>query len=240
MARGPRPTDRGRRPDLPHAAGSPRRGPGTEVTEPETIVLRAVAVGLPSVIGRTRHGDVVSGIRKHAVSTDPIRVGSLNIEGDGQADLRVHGGPDKAVYCYPAEHLPFWKAEIGYDAEEAPFGENLSTLGITEECARIGDIWRWGSVTMQISQPRWPCYKLVIHSGHPDMITRFVAAGRSGWYLRVLEPGSAARAEPIVIDRRDPAGISVRTAFAAALGQLSPGDAASVFAHPALADAWKR
>ncbi len=205
-----------------------------------TISLRAVAVGLPSVIGQNRHGDVVSGIRKRFVSAEIVRVGTLNIEGDGQADLRNHGGPDKAVYCYPSEHLSFWKAELGYDAEEAPFGENLSTVGITEQEARIGDIWRWGSVALQISQPRWPCFKLVLHSGHADMIQRFVDSGRSGWYLRVLEPGTAKRTEPIIVGQRDPAGITVRMAFDAARGRLPADEVAAVMAHPALAAAWKR
>ena len=207
---------------------------------PRTIGVRAVAVGTPTVIGQNRKGDVISGIRKHLVTTGTNRVGRLNIEGDGQADLRNHGGVDKAVYCYPSEHLPFWKSELGYEMEEAPFGENLSTLGIIEEEARIGDIWRWGSVVLQISQPRWPCYKLALHSGHANMVKRFVDAGRSGWYLRVLEPGSAGRDEPIVLEARDPAAISVRMAFDAARGTLNDANIAEVNAHPALAKAWRR
>lgn len=205
-----------------------------------TIEVRAVAVGTPTVIGQDRRGDVVSGIRKRLVTVETIRVGPRNIEGDGQADLRNHGGIDKAVYCYPAEHRPYWQAELGYAADEAPFGENLSTSGITEEEARIGDIWRWGTVVMQISQPRWPCYKLVLHSGHADMIRRFVGSGRSGWYLRVLEPGIARRTEPIVLEARDPASISVRMAFDAARGKLGEADIEQVYAHPALAEAWRK
>lgn len=205
-----------------------------------TIEVRAVAMGTPTVIGQNRRGDIVSGIRKRIVTMESIRIGTLNIEGDGQADLRNHGGVDKAVYCYPAEHRPYWKAEIGYAADEAPFGENLSTFGITEAEARIGDVWRWGSVVLQISQPRWPCYKLVLHSGHADMIRRFVDSGRSGWYLRVLEPGVARRAEPITLEARDPSSISVRMAFDAARGHLDDADMAQVYAHPALADAWRR
>lgn len=207
---------------------------------PSTIAVRAVAVGTPTVIGQNRKGDVISGIRKRLVTTETVRVGRLNIEGDGQADLKNHGGVDKAVYCYPSEHLPFWKSELGYGAGEAPFGENLSTLNITEEDARIGDIWRWGSVVLQVSQPRWPCYKLVLHSGQRDMVKRFVDSGRSGWYLRVLEPGSAGRAEPIVLEARDPNAISVRMAFDAARGTLDAAAIAEINAHPALAEAWRR
>lgn len=212
----------------------------TDTAEPATIVVRAVAVGTPVVIGRNRRGEVISGIRKHVVDVETIRIGRLNIEGDGQADLKNHGGVDKAVYAYPAEHLPFWRESLGYAKDEAPFGENLSTLGITEDQARIGDIWRWDSVVLQVSQPRWPCYKLVLHSGHADMIGRFVDAARSGWYLRVLEPGTARRSEPVVLERRDPAGISVRMAFDAARGLLDPAATAEVNAHPALAEAWRR
>lgn len=205
-----------------------------------TIALRAVAVGEPVVIGTNRKGEVVSGIRKHEITGPEVHVGHLNIAGDRQADLRNHGGIDKAVYCYPSEHRPFWAAEIGYDATEAPFGENLSTAGITEDEACIGDIWRWGAATLQICQPRWPCYKLALHSGRVDMIKRFVASGRCGWYLRVLEAGMAPVAGPIVQKTRDPLGISVAMAFAAASGELGAEDVERVNAHPLLAEAWRR
>ena len=211
-----------------------------QATEAGTIELRAVAVGQPVVIGANRKGEVVSGIRKHEIAGPTVHVGLLNLAGDGQADLRNHGGVDKAVYCYPSEHRAFWATEIGYDATEAPFGENLSTFGITEDEARIGDIWQWGEATLQISQPRWPCYKLALHSGRVDMIKRFVAAGRCGWYLRVLEPGDAPVAGPITIARRDPEGITVVMAFAAASGELPPADRDRVNAHPLLAEAWRR
>ncbi len=210
------------------------------VTDQRTIAVRAVAVGRPSIIGQNRKGHVISGISKRVIATETVKVGPLNIEGDGQADLRNHGGVDKAVYCYPAEHLAFWKSELGYEAEEAPFGENLSTLGVIEEDARIGDVWRWGTAVLQISQPRWPCYKLALHSGHNDMVPRFVDSGRSGWYLRVLEPGTARRTAPIVLEARDPADISVRMAFDAARGTLDSAGIAEVNAHPALAEAWRR
>lgn len=211
--------------------------PATEIS---TIELRAVAVGVPTVIGTNRNGEVISGIRKHEIAGPEVHVRFLNIEGDRQADLRNHGGVDKAVYAYPAEHRPFWSAEIGYDAVEAPFGENLSTLGITEEDARIGDIWRWGTAELQISQPRWPCYKLALHSGRTDMVKRFVAAGRCGWYLRVLEEGVAPIAGPITVLSRDSLCISVAMAFGAARGELGSDDIERVNTHPALAEAWRR
>ncbi len=208
--------------------------------DPTKIELRAVAVGVPTVIGTNRNGEVTSGIRKREIPGSDVHVGFLNIEGDRQADLRNHGGADKAVYCYPFEHRAFWKADLGYDATEAPFGENLSIFGLTEDDARIGDLWRWGTATLQISQPRWPCYKLALHSGHVDMIKRFVASGRCGWYLRVLEEGTAPIAGPITVLTRDPLEVSVAMAFAAARGDVPPDALERVNDHPALAEAWRR
>lgn len=206
-----------------------------------TIGLRAVAVGMPAVLGTNRQGEVLSGIRKHVVSGNSIFVGRTDLAGDGQADLQAHGGVDKAVYCYPADHLEWWATEQGYAGiqGEAPFGENLSTTGIVETDVNIGDLWRWGDALLQVSQPRWPCFKLAMLSRRIDMVRRFVEAGRSGWYLRVLKEGTAPVAGPIELVERDPLGISVHLAFAV----KTNGDdaaAARVYAHPALAGAWKR
>ena len=205
----------------------------------DTIQLVSVAVGKPTVIGQNRHGDVISGIAKYEITGPQVMVTSTNIDGDGQADLVNHGGLDKAVYCYPREHRTFWRTDLGYDLEEAPFGENLSVLGIQEQEACIGDVWEWGGVRLQISQPRWPCYKLALHSGHLDMIKRFVASGRSGWYLRVLQAGEAPVGGTIEVVERDPARISIHDCYRAKLGELSPEELARVLGHPLLAAAWK-
>ncbi len=207
---------------------------------PRAITLVSVAVGIPSVIGANRQGDVTSGIDKREVVDPEVVVRRTNIDGDRQADLRVHGGPDKAIYCYPREHRQFWLDEIGYEQAEAPFGENLSTEGIDEETAQIGDVWRWGTALLQISQPRWPCHKLALHTGHPDMVKRFVAAGRTGWYLRVLEEGRAPTSGIIEIEKRDPLGVTVRTSFLVARGDVDPALFEVANTHPALAAAWRR
>ncbi len=207
---------------------------------PPSITLVSVAVGMPSVIGTNRRGEVTSGIAKRELTDPGVIVRRTNIDGDRQADLRVHGGPDKAIYCYPREHRRFWIDEIGYEQAEAPFGENLSTQGIDEDTAQIGDIWRWGTARLQISQPRWPCYKLALHSGRPDMVKRFVAAGRCGWYLRVLEEGLAPTSGTIEIVECDPLGVSVRTSFMAARGDINPALFEVANTHPALAVAWRR
>lgn len=207
---------------------------------PPTITLMSVAVGMPTVIGANRQGDVTSGIAKLETTAPEVAVRRTNIDGDRQADLRVHGGPDKAIYCYPREHRQFWLDEIGYERAQAPFGENLSTWGIDEDTAQIGDIWRWGTARLQISQPRWPCHKLALHTGRLDMVKRFVAAGRSGWYLRVLVEGVAQTSGEIELIERDPLGVSVRTSFLAARGDLDPARFEVANTHPALAAAWRR
>lgn len=208
-----------------------------------TITLRSVSVGQPAVLGERRGVQVSSGIRKIRVETPAVTVSPTNIEGDGQADLRAHGGPDKAIYCYPSEHLPFWNAALGdfIGDQYAPLGENLSLRGIDEETACIGDIWQWGNVTVQISQPRWPCYKLQMHTGAGDMINRFVKSGRSGWYLRVLNPGTASTSGTIEITYRDPEGITVGQAFDAARNPDIDSDLLRrINEHPALAGQWRR
>ena len=204
------------------------------------IELVALAVGRPSVLGISRQRRVISGIRKHHVEGAVVQVGWTNIDGDGQADLVNHGGVDKAVYCYPRQHRQHWREELGYERKAAPFGENLSVLGVDETTVCIGDTWRWGSVLLQVSQPRWPCYKLAMHTGHDDMVKRFVAWGRSGWYLRVLEEGAAPTTGAIAIESRDPAGITVDLAFRARRGSEEAETTARVMAHPSLAAAWRR
>ena len=128
---------------------------------PRTAEMRLVSVNvaLPKVIGTLRNGEeIVSGIAKRPVGGETLRLDPLNLEGDRQADLSVHGGPDKAVYAYPAEHLPVWNAELGTAFGLGTFGENLTTEGMLEDEVRIGDVWVWGDARLQIVQPRSPCY----------------------------------------------------------------------------------
>jgi MOSC domain-containing protein YiiM len=108
-------------------------------------------------------------------------VSALNLAGDGQADLSVHGGVDKAVYAYPSEHLDPWTQELAEELGEAPFGENLSTFGVLERDVRIGDLWQWGSAVLQVTQPRWPCFKLNLYRKRADIQARLRASGRTGW-----------------------------------------------------------
>ena len=122
----------------------------------------------------------------------PVMVERLGLAGDHQADLRVHGGPDKAVYCYPSEHYAKWSGERPSAAallEPGGFGENLTTRGLDEDLVCIGDVLRIGGVAAQVTQPRQPCFKLGLRFEDPQMLRDMLHSGRSGWYLRVLEPG---------------------------------------------------
>ncbi len=201
--------------------------------------LRAVYTGQPSVIGTHRGKPVVSGIAKQPVTSPTVHVGSINLAGDGQGDRVNHGGVDKAVYAYPAEHLAVWRTERGYDHGPAMFGENLSVVGVLEDEARIGDIWRWGEALLQISQPRWPCYKLALHRNDPMLPKRFLATDRSGWYLRVLAEGEASVDGDITLVERHPAGITVRDAFRAARKMVEIELFQRVRALDVLAPAWR-
>ena len=144
--------------------------------------------------------------------TETLWLSEVNLSGDGQADLSVHGGVDKAVYAYPSEHLRAWSEELHEDLGPAPFGENLSTMSVLEDQVNIGDVWLWGSARLQVSQPRWPCYKLALYRGRPDIQSRLRTSGRTGWYLRVLEVGEVPAAGPIQVEAEDPARVSVRDA----------------------------
>lgn len=119
------------------------------------IRLVSVNVGTPSVLGEVKGERIWSGIRKRPVAPDAVLwLSDVNLGGDGQADLSVRGGLDKAVHAYPSEHLAPWSAELGEDLGPAAFGENLSTSGVAERDVRIGDVWQWGTATLQATQPR--------------------------------------------------------------------------------------
>jgi MOSC domain-containing protein YiiM len=206
-----------------------------------TLTLVSVNVGKPHAIGQIHDEPVISGIAKTSIGDVPLAVTTTNLDGDGQADLRAHGGPDKAVYAYPSEHLPAWSAELGEDLGPGAFGENLTTAGLVEREVIIGDMWTWGTVVLQVCQPRYPCYKLGIHRGRPDMVARFLDSARSGWYLRVLQPGTASRTDPITVIDRVAGSVSVHTASRAILaGHATVAELESIIALPPLAESWRR
>ncbi len=149
----------------------------------------------------------VSGIDKRPAPA-PWRIGPLGLAGDAQADLKHHGGPEKALHHYPLDHYAFWEREIGPNAllrRPGAFGENLSTEGWTEANVCIGDTVRFGSALLQVSQGRQPCWKLNRRFSRKDMAALVQSSGRAGWYYRVLEPGVAEPGDPLrLVDRPRP------------------------------------
>ena len=165
---------------------------------------RAVAATLISLqVGLPRNvlqGDeqVSTGIFKTPVSSR-VMMRTLNLDGDRQADLSVHGGPNKAVYAYPSENYPFWKNELPDAALPwGAFGENLTTSGLQESDVCIGDRFTIGAAEVVVTQPRLPCFKLNLKFGRDDMVKRFLASRRTGFYLRVLREGEVGAGDQIV------------------------------------------
>jgi MOSC domain-containing protein YiiM len=168
----------------------------------------SVNVGLPRTItwqGRT----VETGIFKAPIR-GRVWVRTLNLDGDRQADLSVHGGPDKAIYVYPSEHYHYWRDEFpGMELPWGMFGENFTTEGLLEEAVNIGDRLRIGSAVVMVTQPRVPCYKLAAKFGRQDIVKRFLASGRSGFYLKVMQEGEVEAGAPIELINRDTHGVTV-------------------------------
>jgi MOSC domain-containing protein YiiM len=203
------------------------------------VRLLSVNVGLPAFLALHRGRPVRSGIAKGPVTTESIEVGVLNLAGDGQADLEVHGGEDKAVYAYPSEHIATWSAERGESLGPAAFGENLTVEGWLESDVCIGDRWAWGAAVLEVCQPRWPCYKLGLHRGDQGILARLRSTGRTGWYLRVLETGSAPVAGPITVALRHPAGVTVAEVHEARLHGTSPQRRDELIDLEPLAEEWR-
>ena len=162
-------------------------------------------VGLPRLVLRNDE-PVSTGIFKEPVA-GRVTLRTLNLDGDRQADLSVHGGPSKAVYVYPSEHYDFWKREFPeMDLPWGMFGENLTTTGLLETEINIGDTFRIGAAEVMVTEPRMPCSKLGIRFGRTDIIKRFLQSERSGFYLAVLkegEVGAGDEFEPLARDAHD-------------------------------------
>ena len=141
---------------------------------------------------------VTTAIWKDSVD-GPVAVAGVNLAGDDQADRRVHGGRDKAVYAYAAEDYAWWSQQLGHTVVAGTFGENLTTVGVDLRETGIGDRWRVGTVTLEVAQPRSPCFKLGIRMGDPAFPGLFEAAGRPGAYLRIVTEGVVTTGDPIVV-----------------------------------------
>jgi len=200
--------------------------------------ILSVNVSRPKIIALMNGEPVRSGIGKRPVGRDQVFVDNLNIDGDGQADLTVHGGPDKAVYAYPASHWPWWETEHHLPCSPGTFGENLTLESGDETEIRIGDRFRWGDVEMEVAQPRAPCFKFLIHTRREDAAQLMTVAGRCGFYLRVTKQGFAP-VENAFLERNYTSGAaSVREAFFAVLGKASIEDLQHVRQAQGLAESW--
>ena len=170
--------------------------------------LISIQVGRPRKV-RWRGRTVSTGIFKEPVA-GRIMLRRNNLEGDGQADLSVHGGWDKAVYAYPSEHYAYWRQQLpGMDLPYGSFGENFTSEGMDESSVHIGDRFRIGGALVEVTQPRMPCYKLAVRFRRPDMPKRFHASGRCGFYLAVLQEGEVGAGDTFERIERDDRELSV-------------------------------
>lgn len=174
----------------------------------QVMRILSVNVSLPRVV-EYRGKKVETGIFKEPVS-GRVMVRTLNLDGDRQADLRVHGGADKAVYAYTIENYEYWQRKLARDDfSYGQFGENLTVTGMTDDVVRIGDVYGVGGATVQVTQPRLPCYKLAIRMGMPTFPKLFLASRRTGFYLRVLEEGEVGAGDELRLLERDPEPLTV-------------------------------
>ncbi|MHC4217889.1 MAG: MOSC domain-containing protein [Planctomycetota bacterium] len=183
---------------------------------------------------------VLTGIFKEPVK-GVVAVRTLNLEGDQQADLSVHGGPDKAVYVYPAEHYDYWRQEYP-DLDMLPglFGENLTTEGLREDGIFIGDRFSVGTATLAITGPRVPCFKFAIRIGHTDIVRKLLVSGRCGFYCRVEEEGHLEAGDTIDEISRGPGRVSVADIFRLYATDKSDADLLRrAIVDPALGESWR-
>jgi MOSC domain-containing protein YiiM len=207
--------------------------------------LISVNVGLPRTLGNPAatepfEQEWTSAIYKDPVA-GPVYLSGTNLVGDKQADLKNHGGYDKAVNAYPLEHYAFWQAEL--DLTSIPhggFGENFTTRGLVEDAVFIGDIYQVGSALVQVSQPRQPCWKLARRWQIKDLAPRVIEAGRTGWYFRVLQEGTVEAGNPVQLVERQQSTWSITEANNVMYHRKLDHDAPRALANcPTLSMAWR-
>jgi MOSC domain-containing protein YiiM len=178
-------------------------------------LLLSVNVGRPAPLATGRR--VVSSAIVKTPVAGPVAVRGVNVDGDDQADRRVHGGPDQAVYAYAAESYAWWSEQLGRELGPGTFGDNLTVSGVEVDAAPLGTRWRIGTVLLEVTCPRVPCFKLAGRMGEPTFLKRFAQARRPGAYLRIVEEGELEAGDAIdVVDVPDH-GVTIATAFEALL-----------------------
>ena len=202
--------------------------------------LISVNVGLPREIF-WKDRVITTGIFKEPVPRR-VAVRKHNLDGDRQADLKVHGGPEKAVYAYPSEHYDFWRGELpGVDLPWGMFGENFTTEGLMEIEVNVGDRFRIGTTTLMVTQPRMPCFKLAAKFNRDDIIKRFLDSRRSGLYLAVIEEGEVGVGDVIERVHRDGNDISIADVVKFYTGGAEDRDWLSrATRHAALPEGWRK
>jgi MOSC domain-containing protein YiiM len=193
--------------------------------------LLSVNVGRPQQVSVRKGRPVMSAIGKAPVS-GRVRVHGVNLDGDDQADRRVYGGPDKAVYAYAREDELWWAARLNREIPPGMFGENLTVEGLDVSGAVIGERWKIGDVELEVCQPRFPCFKLGLRFGDPQMVKLFAQAGRPGAYLRILAEGEIGAGDEVDITDRPSHQITVAQVANAVMLDESGLEAAA--AAPAL------
>jgi len=202
--------------------------------------LLSVNVGLPKLLGHWHGEPVLSAFDKRSVSDATVMVRRSAIDGDGQADLEVHGGIDKAVYAYSVSNWPWWETEMQLACRPGLFGENLTLGGGDEETVHIGDRFAWGDAILEVSQPRAPCFKFAMFTKRADCPHAMTASARCGWYFRVLQEGLAPVRGTLtrVHESNSP---TVKQAFAGVFWAAPDlGALRRIHEAPALAAAWRK
>lgn len=219
--------------------GDPARGPVWETREPVVGTLLSLNVGRSKPLER-RGRFVSSAIFKTPVEGD-MWLSQTGLEGDEQADLRVHGGPDKAVCVYSVENLPRWSEILGASLSSGAFGENFSVEGMTESDVYIGDVYEAGGAFVQVSQPRRPCFKLAVRHGLPEMALLVQESGKTGFYLRCLDGGAVRKGDEITLFTRPERSVSIAEANRI-MYRDEPDVAAAerLLVSPGLSASWRR
>jgi MOSC domain-containing protein YiiM len=215
-----------------------------EATLIETVDAKVLAL-LIGQVRPFRAPDEPSAIAKSPVA-GPVTITSQGFAGDEQADRLNHGGADKAIHHYPFDHYAFWRRELGDHGmldEPGSFGENIATLGLTEDMVWLGDRFRLGTALIEVSHGRQPCWKLQYHFGRADILARIVRTGRAGWYYRVLEPGHASAGDRLALVERGLPEWNLARLFdvlIASKAGRTPAVLRDLAAQPVLAEAWRR